>query len=137
MPSAQKRTATVFDCPLPTLTEDTFRIVPLTKTTVCEPAETRTPARGVAPIGRPSRMTFDTGIELTFSVADPALTGGGLAAACVPDEPDDELALLLELREPLPSDAPAAAPEPVSVMLTSNDFSTSPSSNVKGSLNCS
>ena len=85
-------------------------------------------------------MTLDTGIEFTFSVAEPALAGGGLAAAWVPDEPDDvpvELALLLELRELPPYDALAVALEPVSVMPTSNDFSTSPSSNVKGSLNCS
>ena len=51
------------------------------KMTVCDPAGTLWPTFGVLPIGRPSRTTFDTGIEFMLRVPVPAATvGAGLSA---------------------------------------------------------
>ena len=60
------------------------------KVTVCEPAETLMPTLGVLPSGLPSRMTFETGMELMLSVPVPdalrlsVLSGGGLGAGAGP-----------------------------------------------------
>ena len=68
--ASKNRTPTLRDSPDFTVTLADLRpISGCTKTTVCVPAETDTPAFGVDPSGRPSRMQFEGGIELMLSVA--------------------------------------------------------------------